>query len=177
MATKKKNWFALVLTLVIVGLYYALVFVPSRGEAEELRQEMEQMRSYITSAISLPVSIHGTNEKLARTDRYISDRRRQTPGEEEIPRVFAEINRLARQAGVVTTHFDPEHAVPMQTMSKVPVSLGITGSFNQVSSMLHKLERLQRPIWIESLQIELMGKDEKFVECEIKLIVFASNSG
>lgn len=174
--TKKKTWLALSGTLAVVVGFWFMFYAPGEREEENLRREIAEKRAFITGVSALPVTLRKTREKMRLTDTYLAQWRERTPKDREVSRVFAEINRIARLCAVETTRFDPLPTAPMQTISKVPVLVELSAPFDALSAMLGKLEMLETPIWIEGIQIKENGKSENSVKCEIKLVVFASNS-
>ncbi len=170
------SWIVTLPLVAGVGLFFVFVFLPTKQTIAELRETLKQKRQFIESTAGLPHQIGEAEQKLRKCATYDDDWKASAGDPHQIPEVFAEINELARSAGAVTTRFDPLQEVPLDSLAKFPVSLGVSGNFDQIFEFLTQLERLPQAIWVDDLHLEAPGKTREEIRCSAKLVIFADNS-
>jgi Tfp pilus assembly protein PilO len=145
-----------------------------------IRERSEQLRAkqdYVVSGGSMAAAIEAAQDELERTEAYNATWSAAVPPQGDLAAAFGKLNALVVAAGATPTRFDPEPAAKMARLCKVPVAVGCSGSFAQISQFLYDLESLPQVLWIDRLQIEKSRKDGEAAACEINLVIFADNSG
>jgi len=169
--------YALVIVLIgIVAVYAITVFLPNRRNAMALQQQLQTDRAFIAQTADLSDAIANVRKEIEQIENYTTKWREKTPRKSEIPRLFAKLDYLAARAGVSTVRLDPLPVIEHESLRQVPVTLAVTGSFTQVFSLLNGIETLSEPIWIDDVKMEATREDTDSVECQLKLVMFASKS-
>ena len=169
---------SLIVTLPVAGLavaYLFLFFLPGGRTIDQLSGELTAEREFIALADAVAPAIHTTRQQLEKNLAYNAAWAESAPAPSELAPLFGKIHALAKESGSTTTRFDPEPPLPLDKLRRIPVVLGCTGSFSQISHFLHHLEALPQTIWIEELNIEQSGQNGEDVECELELLIFADN--
>lgn len=148
------------------------VFLPIQRAIERLRDEGSQMQQYCSRSQSfLPVLQH-TGRDLASVRQKVASWEEITPSPKDLTALLGQITASIRSSGLRTTRFDPEPTVAYDRIAQIPISIGVTGSFPGVFTLLSQIETMSPMIWIERLEIEKAGKAAGSVSCDIDLVIF-----
>jgi len=155
--------------------YCVLVLAPNHRAIREQREQIAAKRLQAMQAGSIALAIEATRKDLDRAKAYIAAWDTKAPAEKDRAVLFGKINDLAKQAGVVTTRFDPEPLKRRDRLVEIPLTIGIQGSFGQIQAFLYALEQLPASIWIDSAKLAI-SKDGRLIHGEINAVVFTANS-
>ena len=102
--------------------------------------------------------------------------------------LYGEIAELLKASGVATTHFSPGPTLKLDVLQKTSLRIKCEGSFEQVASVLTRLEKMRERLWIEDVNLETLadvdqadsGKDGQIAQgerrCQVNLVIFIGNS-
>jgi Tfp pilus assembly protein PilO len=169
------SWIVIVpLAAVAVG-YLVFVFLPNRRETAEWEQQLAAHREFLTQAAPLGVAAGVAQGELANTRAYNEHWARETVASDELPRLYARIHALVPQSGAVMTRFDPDRPVSRELLQETTLSLGATGTCEQLLRVLSGIERLGGITWIKEVDLE-KGMDGTSARLGAKLVVFSVHS-
>lgn len=171
----RTSWYVTVPVAAAAVLYVVLFFLPGRRAIAELEQQVETKQNYIAQSQTLAAALVASQMELEKTKAHNQRWLQAAPAPGQLSTLYGKIYLLAKNAGVTTTRFDPEPVVLLDALRKIPVAIGCTGTFSQVSEFLRALESQPEEIWIESLRIQAREGDEESVECEISAVIFSGN--
>ncbi len=172
---RRGSWMVTVPLAAAAVIYVTLVFLPGRRAIGEARDQIQQKQAYIAQSASLPMALNTAQRQLQKTRAYTAAWKEHAPTAGELSALYGKVHALAKAAGATTTRFDPEPVIPLDTISKIPLTVGCTGTFDQVCEFLRSLETLPMTVWVDAIKIEKLTGSEGFVVCELSLVVFADN--
>ncbi|MBN2217967.1 MAG: type 4a pilus biogenesis protein PilO [Pirellulales bacterium] len=155
--------------------WVVILFLPIQRAIGRLQDEAQQMEDYCHRSELLLPALQRMGRDLAGVRQRIGYWEETSPAPDELTSLLGEITAAAREAGVRTTRFDPQPVVMHDRIAEMPVSIGVTGSFVRVFTLLSKLESMSPTIWVDRLEIEKIGKARGSVLCEIDFAVFMDN--
>jgi Tfp pilus assembly protein PilO len=156
---------------------YALFFyLPGKRAMEQLTVELQSKRAAIARGEQTALQLQDANQELRLAREYIATWRQRTASGAGSASIFGQLSAVAKDAGATTTRFEPSATVDMDCLRKLPLTLGCTGSFEQVFALLHGLEGLPRYVWVDELRLERKREGDKDLQCELKLAIFADKT-
>jgi Tfp pilus assembly protein PilO len=169
----KRPW--LVATVLIGGmmLYFFAVFLPTRRAMAALRLESEQQRAFVLQHGGAGAKIALAEQELATTRQFIDQWHLAAPQEARLSLLFGDLTRHADGAGVQIVRFEPQQALRMNVLDRIPVEMACEGSFDQIFELIKRLEALPVDFWITSLRIEPVTAGSPRLRCELTLAFFA----
>jgi Tfp pilus assembly protein PilO len=174
--TLRRGSWIVTLPLIAVAVAYFMLFVlPGRRAIAELREQIRVKEEYVAKAAGVAASLASRKQELEKARAYAAVWQQRLLEESEITAFYGRIHEAARAAGTRFTRFDPQPPTPYQKFSRIPVTLGCSGSFAQIHDFLWHLEDMQSTLWMESLRIEKAGESDKDASCEVVLVIFAGN--
>jgi len=169
------RWILVAPAVAAAGAYFYFVFLPGQRSLAGLQEELNAADRFIAQVEAFGPALHATQQQLDVTRRYVDQWEKTAPTEDGFSRVFGRINRLAKESGVTPTRFEPQPAVPYDTVQRLPVMMTCVGSFGETCRFLQALEGLEETIWVERLQMQKTGEASEKVESELTLGIFADN--
>jgi Tfp pilus assembly protein PilO len=173
----KNSNLIVILPMIGVGVaFLLLVFLPNFRAMNKQRDLIQLQQKFIVETESLKGEISEIEARVKQTQKFCQDWESLAPIEADISQIHREINECVSAAGASVTGFDPQPAIPMRTLDRVPLTLRAAGTFAQMHSLLAKLEAMPETIWLENLRLKAAGKDTERMDCEVTLVVFAKKS-
>jgi type IV pilus assembly protein PilO len=173
------SWMVTLPLVVLAVAYVMFVYLPGRKALAELQTQIENKRQVLDRSRLQLQAIVPTQLSLSRAEQYVAQWEKAAPHISDTSALFGMIHELANDSNLVTTRFDPDPPVKRDTLTQIPVSFDVSGSFADLFDFLTKLESLPIRIWVEMLKVNSTGKNtqpgEK-IAVAIKLVVFTSNS-
>lgn len=175
---KRGGWIVLLSMAGLTVVYLLAFFLPTQKAIGRLDGEARRKENYCAQAGNLEPILKATRLQLASARQYNKEWSGTTPSRGQIVTLLGRINAMSHAAGVQTTRFDPEPIVRHARICKIPLAMGMTGSFPRVFDFIADLERLPQSIWIENVTMEKVENVEtkgKVVSCELSLAIFDDN--
>jgi Tfp pilus assembly protein PilO len=171
----RKTWILLGALAALAFGYFALVFLPARKALAQMREDIRLKQEHVTGAASLPAIVATVGQELAESRQYVGAVQESSPRTARLSALFGKLYELARRAGVTPVRFEPQPAQPFETLDRVSISFGLTGSYPQLHEFLRSLEELPMPLWVDAIEIKQAGEAAGSATAELTLVVFADN--
>lgn len=171
----RSTWIVVLSAVAAAATYATLICLPQQRAIHKLADEVRTKRDYVARLGNLAAIIETTQHDLDRAHAHNAAWLEHAPNGKELATLYGQISALAKAAGTTTTRFDPEPIVPYGEIRKIPLTVGCRGSYAQVHKFLSHLENLPEAIWVDRVGLEVISQDSKYIQAEIKLVVFADN--
>lgn len=165
----------LIVTLVLgaaMAAYVMLVYLPGRKNAQRLLREVNATQDMLEAAQRDVGLIPQVQAKLAMVEEYSQQWRKRLAKPDEVVDVFAELSRIATQTGTTTTRFEPRETTVDAELSRTPLHIDGTGSFDQLVKFIRAIDELPNVIWTDRLQLEVDEQSGEDVQFELELVIF-----
>ena len=173
--SRYETWMILAPLLGIGAAFVGLFYLPIQGKIRALESQARDKEEFVHQAESMVAVVDATSQALRETRGYVKPWKAESPKRNDLYRLFSKVSELAKDSGAVTTRFEPQPVTEYETLRRIPLELGCTGSFEQIYRFLSELEKLPQEIWIERANVRKEGEDGGYVECDIRLAIFADN--
>ena len=150
-------------------------FVPSMASIRTTLADLQSKHGYILDAQNTQRVGNQLQDELAATIEYVDTHRHQVLEQDQVPALLSQISHITKSGAVTTTKFEPQPAIPYETLNKLSIVLGVTGRFQAVYETLCDLEGLETQIWVDDLKFRGPREAGKTTECEMTLVVFVDN--
>ncbi len=174
---KHGSWFVTVPLAVGVALFYWLVFSPMQQEIQAMREELDQKQDYVVATVSDQAAIEAATREIEQARRYADAWLRPASTGGRLPEVVRDINQQAIASGALVRRLDPQPATAMQTLRRMPVSISLSGSFDQLVRVLASLESMKQALWVNEIHLDRKSEDRGDVQCRAEMVVFANKTG
>ena len=171
-----KNGLVLVVACLVAIGYVALWFLPQQRELKRLRSELAEKKAFVDTAASVEARWNALQRELDQTVAFCAAWQVAMPAQSDLAPLFAKIHQSVRGTGAAVTLFEPQTAVPRESLRQVPVQMRTLGAFGQVTQALVAVEKVPGAVWIEDLKITQLREAGQKIQCEAKLVIFADGA-
>ena len=155
---KRDNLLTIVGTVVTVGFFVLVVYLPGERACQAARSEISVANRTIDATPLLILESAHLEQKrgerldaLRKLDRLLDD-------ENELHGVLQKVANLAHTAGLKMDRIQPQPTIDRETYRVVPFQVTISGNFRRIAQFLHGLES----------QPTLFSVERFIVKCEFE---------
>jgi len=163
--TSRKILLLGVLTAVIIGLYFYLIYIPNLELLKKKKAEMVALENQVRELRIVAANMKRFQAEAAKLREELKVAITQLPTSKEIPSLLSNISRLGKDAGLEFLLFKPAAEVTREFYSEIPVEIRVQGSYHNVAIFFDKVGKLPRIVNITELGMD--GAKEAFGRWDI----------
>ncbi len=168
LSSSKKILIALLTIFVFMGVFVYVVYWPQRQELDGLKRELSQELEKLEKSKALQRENERFNAELQQTRQKLAEAVQALPTEREIPDLLKSISSLGKESQLEFTVFRPKPEEPQQLdYAKVPIELGIVGSYHNIGTFFDKVTKQPRIINVVDFNMS-RAKEAKGIDVVIK---------
>lgn len=172
---RRSSWIVTPCLAAIAVVYLALTWLPSRRAIQQWRAQVQAEQQAVAQATDSSARLVALQNELHQTEVVTAQWEKAAPGRRDIPALFAEINALAKDAGLSVSRFDPQPILVYEKLQEIPITVVCSGEFSDLFQFLRGIEGLSVTTWVEAIRLEKTAQNAKDVRCELNLAVFTNN--
>jgi Tfp pilus assembly protein PilO len=184
---RRHSWLVTLPLVGIVAAYLWLVFLPGQRVISALETELADKRAFVASGSHVAQCRVQFEGKLAELRAYCERWQAKACDSARLAALYGEIAELLKASGVATTHFSPGPTLKLDVLQKTSLQIKCEGTFEQVASVLTRLEKMPERLWVEDVNLETLANDDpsnqdkgdqtgQVMRCQVNLVIFAGNS-
>jgi Tfp pilus assembly protein PilO len=184
---RRHSWLVTLPLAAILSAYLWLVFLPGQRVIAALETELADKRAFIASGAHVAECRVQFERKLADLRTYCNRWQAKPSDSARLAALYGEIAELLKASGVATTHFSPGPTHKLDVLQKTTLKIECEGTFEQVASVLTRLEKMPERLWVEDVNLETLANDDpnrreqddqtgQIMRCQVNLVIFAGNS-
>ncbi len=150
-----------ILAALFAGLLAAAWFVGWSGQLDELaakRQKEIELKDDWLAKKKQAVNLDEYRKQLAEIDRSFGDLLKQLPNKAEMDGMIVDISQAALTRGLKQELFKPGAESRQEFYASVPISLILTGSYNELGSFAADIAKLPRIVTLNNIKIRPKDK-------------------
>jgi type IV pilus assembly protein PilO len=162
--------------IVLMYLYYNLLYVPKRKQADELKFKLANIETEVQKARSDAAYMEEMKKEIQMIEERWSYVNRKIPGRRQIPQLLDELTEAASGSNVSYVSIAPEMIqqysaimITNLTYEKFPIKITLQCRYRDLGDYLARLNNLNRLIKVEDIQIK--AEDSIFPLLNVDLIV------
>jgi type IV pilus assembly protein PilO len=166
LSTSKKILILVVVLCVITGVYYTSVFSPQQQELNAMKKELSKLVEEVEKSKAISRDLEKYKAQVEQMNKELAVALTQLPTEKEIPEILRNISSLGKESQLEFTLFRPKPEEPQPYYAKVPIELGIVGSYHNTGAFFDKVSKQPRIINVVDFNItklNVKGRDEATV--------------
>ena len=151
---------ALVVTIAVVnGLFFLILYQPTRSEYSQLQDSIERLR---TERASRTVRLRQKEKILAQLETSNQDRNELVtkhfiPLDVGFVRVQPDVDRFAQRAGVKKTRLDETRDAPQFGLYSVKIKIPVQGTYSNIVNFVKEIENSSTFYIIRSIDVRSGG--------------------
>jgi type IV pilus assembly protein PilO len=161
-----KNFFKVLVFLVIVLLGWYLVISPQQDSLKSLAGKEEQLKQEFSEKQAKSVNLEALQQQLDEMKDMLRQLLRQLPSKTEMPELLVDVSQTALSAGLQQDSFTPGTEVPKDFYAERPIQVKFTGTYHQFGAFISGVASLPRVVILtmHDVSITPLEKPEKGVE-------------
>ncbi len=167
--TSRKILILGVLTAVIIGLYFYLIYLPNMELLKKKRAEMTALENQVRELRIVAANMKRFQAEAAKLREELKVAITQLPTSKEIPSLLSNISRLGKESGLEFLLFKPAAEVNKEFYSEIPVEIRVRGNYHNVAIFFDKVGKLPRIVNITGVGMdnakEVLGRWDINTSC------------
>ncbi len=137
----------------ILALFFVGLYQPTTEEIEELKREASSLEREENRLMEIRESQAEMEAQLQELNQQLQIAREKLPESAEIPNLLQRVYNQAKTAGLTIEHFQRNSEVTQTDYIEIPVSMELTGTFDEVANFFFFVGRMTRIINIQDLTL------------------------
>lgn len=159
----------LILAILFFGLMAAAWFAGWSGQLDELdakhKKELELKDEWLSKK-KQAVNLDEYRKQLAEIDRSFGDLLKQLPNKAEMDGMIVDISQAALTRGLKQELFKPGGESRQEFYASVPISLILTGDYNQLGAFTADIAKLPRIVTLNNIKLRPRDKSPNLLTME-----------
>jgi type IV pilus assembly protein PilO len=149
--------FILVMVLIAVG-FWMLVYTPIQEDIEQANNKLSSLEQEKERLEQLKRNQEKMSQKIADLQQELLIAREKLPASAEIPSLLQRIHNQAKTAGLEITNFERVEEEPKQYYIKIPVSMELRGTFDELANFFYYVGRMTRIVNMSDISLTRVQK-------------------
>ncbi len=136
--------------LLVIGLYYFFVHSAQKQQQEEIRNSIISLEASLEEKKKMVGDLSQYKREVEKLNQDLQKALKLLPNSSEIPSLLQKVSSLAKKAGLDILSFQPKPEIPQDFYARVPVSLKLSGSYNELTNFFDAVGKLSRIVNISN---------------------------
>ena len=143
----------LVIFAALIAPFFYFSFLPKLNKIDGFKKENETLELRLVRTRAKAVQLKHFQEKLKKAEMEFKIARKKLPEKKEIPSLLSNIARSGKEAGLEFILFQPQPEHNKEFYAEIPVSIMVTGNYQNVVLFYDKVARLSRIVNIDNIKM------------------------
>ncbi len=151
----------LLLLLAMAGMFvafYLLLYNPLMDEIRQQRNEVDTLRNQAAELQANTAEEAILRQQIAELCQRRESFMERLPPAAEIPSLLQSIHQKAMQSSLEIDSFTRQEDVPELNYTRIPVSMEVRGSFDQIADFFYFLGRQQRIVNVSDISLRMTNE-------------------
>jgi type IV pilus assembly protein PilO len=147
----------LLLIILLVGMaagFWFLVYTPIQDDIERSKNQLSKLEQEQARLERLKEDQARMRAKVAELQQELLIAREKLPETAEIPSLLQRIHNQAKTAGLEIQNFQRLESRPQQFYLEIPVSMELTGTFDELANFFYYMGRMTRIVNVKNLAMK-----------------------
>jgi type IV pilus assembly protein PilO len=148
---KQRVIYAVVMCLVMVGVYFYLYYKPVAIQRDGLQRKMDELNAEIKQQEVIAKNLPSFKAEVRRLEEQLGLLLEQLPNSAEIPSLLKNVSDLGKESGLEFLKFAPGSEARKDFYAAIPVSITVSGDFHSFVLFADKVRNLPRIVNISDV--------------------------
>jgi type IV pilus assembly protein PilO len=147
----------LLLIILLVGMaagFWFVVYTPIQDDIEKNKTQLSQLEQEQKRLERLKENQARMRSKIAELQQELLIAREKLPETAEIPSLLQRVHNQAKTAGLEIRNFQRLESRPQQFYLEIPVSMELTGTFDELANFFYYIGRMTRIVNVKNLAMK-----------------------
>jgi type IV pilus assembly protein PilO len=142
-----------VLLLMLLGLGYFFVLGDQLDQLQQAKQQEEQLKQTFIDKKRQAVNLDALEQQLKEIDASFGALLKQLPTKSDMDTLLTEINQAGIGRGLQFDLFKPGTEIRSTEMAEVPITIRLTGTYNDLAAFVNDVAQLSRIVTISDINL------------------------
>ncbi|MEN3029961.1 type 4a pilus biogenesis protein PilO [Chromobacterium amazonense] len=142
-----------VLLLMLLGLGYFFVLGDQLDQLQQAKQQEEQLKQTFIDKKRQAVNLDALEQQLKEIDASFGALLKQLPTKSDMDTLLTEINQAGIGRGLQFDLFKPGTEIRSTEMAEVPITIRLTGTYNDLAAFVNDVALLSRIVTISDINL------------------------
>ena len=144
--------------VLLIGLYIWFLYLPKTQEIEETEKQITSLQQKLSRAIVRARAIKKFEAEFAEVDAHFQEALKLLPNTKEIPALLKTITQLGTDSHLEFSLFSPQKESPRDFYMVIPVSIEVSGTYQDVAVFFDKVGKMERIVNILNVSMSPTGE-------------------
>ncbi|WP_199153431.1 type 4a pilus biogenesis protein PilO [Chromobacterium sp. ASV23] len=142
-----------VMLLMLLGLGYFFVLGEQLDQLQQAKQQEEQLKQTFIDKKRQAVNLDALEQQLKEIDASFGALLKQLPTKSDMDTLLTEINQAGIGRGLQFDLFKPGTEIRSTEMAEVPITIRLTGTYNDLAAFVNDVAQLSRIVTISDINL------------------------
>lgn len=149
----------LIICAIVAGAGIYLVTLDQLAELEAAEQKEQELKPAFETKQKKAVNLQDYHDQLVQIEASLDEMIRQMPTEEEVASLLVDISQTGLASGLEFKLFKPAAPVVKEFYSELPISIQVTGKYEELGLFVSGLASLPRIVTVHDVNMAPEGKN------------------
>jgi len=166
----------IIIAVLILGFFYFIYYKPKGKELVSLRAQREKVEAEVRKAQKKKRDLDKIEAELSTLGLTLANLEAIIPQKKEMSDILRRIQQLAYDSRLNIRRFAPQRLADKEFFSEQPISIEMTGNYNNLGMFFDQLSRFSRLFIVENFSIKSLARQTDAstvsVSCTTKTYIF-----
>ncbi|QEL56749.1 type IV pilus inner membrane component PilO [Chromobacterium paludis] len=142
-----------ILLLMLLGLGYFFVLGDQLDQLNQAKQQEQQLKQTYVDKKRQAVNLDALEQQLKEIDASFGALLKQLPTKSDMDTLLTEINQAGIGRGLQFELFKPGTEIRSAEMAEVPISIRLSGTYNDLAAFVNDVAQLSRIVTISDISL------------------------
>lgn len=150
-----------VLSLILIGLGYFLLWSPEIDELEQAKAKEQDLRQTFLAKKAQAVKIEAYKQQMVDIEKTFGALLKQLPDKSQMDGLLTDINQAGLGRGLEFELFKPGQEIAADFYAEMPIQIKIKGNYHDIGAFATDISKLSRIVTLNDVSIGPLNKDIK----------------
>ncbi|MCL4478147.1 MAG: type 4a pilus biogenesis protein PilO [Deltaproteobacteria bacterium] len=148
----------IMILVVLLDLYLWPGYFAERNKLAVLKAQEQNIQAKVLETQAITAHLNEFQDELDKLNEQLKEALTKLPNTEEIDKYLLTINTLAKTTDINVLQIQPQAEQNKGFYAEIPVSINVTGRYQDIATFLDKLTHLQRIVNVSALNLKIKGQ-------------------
>ncbi len=148
----------IMILVVLLDLYLWPGYFAERNKLAVLKAQEQNVQAKVLETQAITAHLNEFQDELDKLNEQLKEALTKLPNTEEIDKYLLTINTLAKTTDIDVLQIQPQAEQNKGFYAEIPVSINVTGRYQDIATFLDKLTHLQRIVNVSALNLKIKGQ-------------------
>ncbi len=148
---------------ITAGVYFGLI-EPMEAEIDQLVASQAGLDRTLAEKKEIADNLNDRRREMDQLEQKLQDALTELPEKKDLDELLAQLNDVAKKAGLEITRVTPGTESNEAFFAKIPVAMAVTGNYHEIALFLQEIAGMRRIVNVTNIRLAVKGqRNEKVI--------------